>query len=581
MTARTVRQVAFGVVALSMAAASCEFNSSGIGREERCGNGLAESAEACDGADLRGETCESRGYDGGTLACSPLDCTFDTSKCTLLSCGNGVIDPPNEQCDGVDLGGQTCQSQNYDSGTLGCTANCSFDTSLCMMDTCGNGVLDTGEQCDGADLNGLTCDLLEYYGGQLLCTATCHYDLTDCQAAGRCGDSSVNIGYEECDGPDLQGQDCTHHGFYRGQLGCSLSCQFDTSNCSGECGDGTRDVPQEECDGGDLGGATCQSLSYDLGDLACDGSCNYDTSGCSMHSCNDGVVGPGEDCDGNDLDNETCLTLGYYGGNLACSGTCHFDVTDCENFGWCGDGTRNGPEVCDDPDMDGESCQTQGYASGTLGCLPDCTDFDFTNCQEAAFGDPCALDSECDSNLCLEELTSGFPGGLCTETCGTCTAGVCAFIPWLGASYCLPDCGGCRTGYSCFNFYGMFPSEACFPHCEDDGECDSNDCNGYTGTCNLPVSGSRNGDACGQDSDCRGYHCEPPPGWVGGYCMSPCDMTTTGDCPGDGVCMDHSGGNWGDMGLCYDGCVNGGDCRSTNYNCEPDGPNGENVCVPK
>ncbi len=35
-----------------------------------CGDGKAEGEEECDGEDLRGETCESKGFVGGTLGCT-------------------------------------------------------------------------------------------------------------------------------------------------------------------------------------------------------------------------------------------------------------------------------------------------------------------------------------------------------------------------------------------------------------------------------------------------------------------------------------------------------------------------------
>jgi subtilisin family serine protease len=50
-----------------------------------CGNGIAEAGEACDGTDLRGETCASQGFDAGVLACA-AGCTLDTSGCTVTSC---------------------------------------------------------------------------------------------------------------------------------------------------------------------------------------------------------------------------------------------------------------------------------------------------------------------------------------------------------------------------------------------------------------------------------------------------------------------------------------------------------------
>jgi hypothetical protein len=46
-----------------------------------CGDGIANRAvEDCDGNDLRGETCQSLGFDSGILDCKP-DCTYDESDC--------------------------------------------------------------------------------------------------------------------------------------------------------------------------------------------------------------------------------------------------------------------------------------------------------------------------------------------------------------------------------------------------------------------------------------------------------------------------------------------------------------------
>ena len=49
-----------------------------------CGDGTRAGAEACDGADLGGATCQSLGFGGGALACSQT-CTLDASMCTSAS----------------------------------------------------------------------------------------------------------------------------------------------------------------------------------------------------------------------------------------------------------------------------------------------------------------------------------------------------------------------------------------------------------------------------------------------------------------------------------------------------------------
>ena len=55
------------------------------GGAPQCGNGVRETGEDCDGADLGGATCESLGFDGGTLGCG-AGCGFDTSQCTGPAC---------------------------------------------------------------------------------------------------------------------------------------------------------------------------------------------------------------------------------------------------------------------------------------------------------------------------------------------------------------------------------------------------------------------------------------------------------------------------------------------------------------
>src|SRR6185436_6204480 len=111
------------------------------------------------GADLDGQTCMSLGNASGTLACA-ADCSaFNLSGCSIPStCGNGVREGA-EACDGADLDGQTCMSLGNTSGTLACAADCSaFNLSGCSIpSTCGNGVREGAEACDGADLDGQTC----------------------------------------------------------------------------------------------------------------------------------------------------------------------------------------------------------------------------------------------------------------------------------------------------------------------------------------------------------------------------------------------------------------------------------------
>ena len=49
-----------------------------------CGDGIIDAGEDCDGINLNGESCESQGCGSGTLLC--LNCNFLFSECSSLGC---------------------------------------------------------------------------------------------------------------------------------------------------------------------------------------------------------------------------------------------------------------------------------------------------------------------------------------------------------------------------------------------------------------------------------------------------------------------------------------------------------------
>jgi hypothetical protein len=103
-----------------------------------CGNGLKETNEICDGADLVGQTCVTQGFASGTLSCATNCGSFNTSSCvTASTCGNNTKES-GEICDGTDLASNTCSSRGYASGTLACASNClSFVTTGCVSTASG------------------------------------------------------------------------------------------------------------------------------------------------------------------------------------------------------------------------------------------------------------------------------------------------------------------------------------------------------------------------------------------------------------------------------------------------------------
>lgn len=311
-----------------------------------CGDGVRDGSERCDGADLRGTTCESLRLGTGTLACA-TDCTFDTSGCEE-GCGNGRVDF-GEECDGDDLQGGTCQSVGFQDGDLTCGDHCELDQSGCRGG-CGDRLLDPGEDCDGELLRSNSCALLGHGSGVPGCNqATCSFNFYPCDECGNGWRGHL----EECDG-DFP-VSCWTVGLGGGDMPCNADCTLDRSVCTG-CGNGRREPElHESCDGDDLDGKTCASFGG-VGDaLGCDDACDFDTSGCLL-VCGNDVGELLEECDGEDLRGWTCEALGFAGGGpLRCggwAGPCHFDTSDCREAPLC-----FGGEECDngfDDDCNGE-----------------------------------------------------------------------------------------------------------------------------------------------------------------------------------------------------------------------------------
>ncbi len=383
-----------------------------------CGDGLIEGGEACEGEELGGRSCADAGFLVGELGCNP-DCTLDTSGCggdPGPVCGDGVRGL-FEACDGADLHGATCQSLGFDSGTLACAQDCSFVTWDCAR--CGDGLVGGEERCETDLLLGRSCVTEGFDGGSLACGPDCNFVTRGCTI---CGDG-VREGAEACEGEDLGGAGCERLGFVGGSLACGPGCAFDTSGCH-RCGDGRRD-PEEACDGADLAGGACADFGFVGGELACGPECVVDTRGC--HDCGDGRIGLGESCDGAELGGLRCADVGFTVGPLACDAQCRLDTQACEGppRPTCGDGVRAAPEQCDGADLGGASCESLGFVGGTLACGPRCG-FDDRGC--TLCGDH-QLDAEeaCDGpslggRTCL---TEGFASGrlVCARDCTLNTSG--------------------------------------------------------------------------------------------------------------------------------------------------------------
>jgi fibro-slime domain-containing protein len=160
-----------------------------------------------------GETCDDGVNSGQPGSCTP-DCK---SNVALPSCGNGVVDLP-EQCDDG--------SQN---GAVGdpCDTHCRF--------TCGNGIREQGEQCDNGVNDGS-------YG-------TCN---PNCTLGAYCGDG-ITSGPETCDNGASNAPSASAYG----PSVCTTACTW-----APYCGDGrVQSRFGEQCDSSYNCTPQCQNAS--------------------------------------------------------------------------------------------------------------------------------------------------------------------------------------------------------------------------------------------------------------------------------------------------------------------------------
>ena len=132
------------------------------------GDGV-DFGEACDGADLVGQSCVTLGYASGPLQCDSL-CLFDRRACVAQpDCGDGTLNTV-EICEGLELRGETCVDQGRGQGQLSCRDDCTLDFSGCQL--CGNGFIEGAETCDGPRIDGQTC--ASEFGAAATGTLTCN-----------------------------------------------------------------------------------------------------------------------------------------------------------------------------------------------------------------------------------------------------------------------------------------------------------------------------------------------------------------------------------------------------------------------
>jgi len=215
-------------------AEDCSFNTSqceGAETETICNDGADNDDDAM--WDCADPDCAGEPYCGT----SEFDCGDD-----IDNDGDGMIDCEDAECSAWPdcmIGGEDCTDgmDNDGDGKADCMDNDCVGHPNCPGGTCGDGILDTPEEsCDGANLNGQDCFSMGYGGGGTLgCGTDCNFDFSLCSVTGTCGNGTINLNDgEDCEGGDLQGYSCSDFGFGPGStLGCDgTTCHFDFSACN-------------------------------------------------------------------------------------------------------------------------------------------------------------------------------------------------------------------------------------------------------------------------------------------------------------------------------------------------------------
>jgi len=291
-------------------------------------------------------------------------------------CGNGMIDGV-EDCDGADLGGASCQSEGFDTGSLACDFDCTFDTSACS--TCGNGVVEAGEECDVADLGGASCGDIGCSSGVPSCDASCTLNYALCGDCLACNDNGI------CDVDGTFGQEtCTS---------CPSDCISGTGSA---CGNGICEP---------AAGEDCLSCAAD-----CRGKQNGKPS--NRYCCGAGGGQNPVGCGDSRCTQDQWQCTNDPGDPFCCGdGVCAFGgedsfncAADCGSPPSCGDGLCNGSEDscscavdCGAPPVSEAGLCSDGI-DNDCGGGTDCADAACASdpiCQCAPTGASCSSDSEC------------------------------------------------------------------------------------------------------------------------------------------------------------------------------------------
>lgn len=350
-----------------------------------------------------GDSLDNDGDGDVDLADSGCANANDTSEAL---CGDNFLDS-GEDCDGSQLGGETCASQGHPpGGTLGCTAQCTFDESQCNVDTTTLRIENHTTITD-VDPNATTYSFthsitypaergiaVAINGQGDAASAACRVTgvtyagqpLTEAVAIADSGVPNVNhasVWYRynpPNNGPNsvaltLNGANCNRINAVAATLANVDASMVDEVGSD-----------EEKAGGSGVSWATgalaTNSLCLDTAILEDGGSLTHASAGpmVTLLAYTDKRIAAGS------------FTTAFNGGwnaTNAQAGLPWVYAAACfaQKGGTpavCGNNVLEGGEVCDGSALNGETCSSQGYAGGgSLACQSDCSALDTSNCVQA------------------------------------------------------------------------------------------------------------------------------------------------------------------------------------------------------
>jgi len=513
------------------------------------------------------------GGDGGTT-------TTDTSgDPTTTSTGSGAT--------GGGGGG---------SGATGGTGG-EGGTTTTTVDDCGNGVKDDDEQCEGEDFGGKTCESIGFSGGFLQCNNFCAFVLSGCTPKEKCSnnDDDDQDGLPDCLDPDCAEQDV-----------CLDSCAapilvalpyFNFTDTTGRPA-----VQSSSCSAAEGSEIIYQLTASQTVDMTVT-VWSFDGNDFTLSvrtSCSDAAteLGCANNFGPNDFTAEQMLvplTQGqtYYvivdGATVSDFGFFQIEmqIPKPEADFECGDHFDN--------DVDGYlDCDDASACQGSFVCMPG----------NQPPGAQCFNASECSATggdpICLTPQ-EGFPDGYCSEFCDLMNPvcggdGICADpFPVVGHvisknGVCFDTCltiGDCRPSYDCVDrglgalVCVLAPENICDDLQDNDldksFDCQDDDCKldaictGGDKAASQPCTSTGECFSNNFDPVCL----SPQLGFPNGYCSQFCDVDLN-DCGAGGVCV--QGFVAFNAPICLDICINNNECLP-GYFCQDIGAP-KKVCVP-